>query len=274
MEVFKNIIRRERAEEEVLAFEPRVLELELSDSAKVYLNEDNRKKSDFVMADLMAKQTGVEEVESQSHKDMVEQEVLERLKEVQEATYQEAFALGKEEGSKQAFEAVKAELEEKISQFGELIEQLRSLRSEVLKHHEKEIIEMVFSIGKKIALKDLSEDSSVIKDLVEELVDESEKDEEIKIFLSPHDHAFVSEQISSGNFKFPDLNRLKLISKEAMTSGGCLVQTRFGSIDSQVEQRVENAWLALQGKLPRTDDTVVEEDPVSDDNSGSEEGES
>ena len=58
MEVFKNIIRRERAEEEVLAFEPRVLELELSDSAKVYLNEDNRKKSDFVMADLMAKQTG------------------------------------------------------------------------------------------------------------------------------------------------------------------------------------------------------------------------
>ena len=39
MEVFKNIIRRERAEEEVLAFEPRVLELELSDSAKVYLND-------------------------------------------------------------------------------------------------------------------------------------------------------------------------------------------------------------------------------------------
>lgn len=250
MDDFKKVIKKQRADSEVLAYQPRPIDLGLVDSAKVYLNEDNRKKSDFVLSELIAKQTGVANVESQAHKDLVEQEVLEKLKEVQEGAYQEAFSLGKEEGSKSAFEAVKEELDRKVSEFSQIIEELKALRSQVLKTQEKELIELVFQVGKKIALKDLSEDSTVIKNLLESILTEYEKEDEIKLYLSPSDTKFLNEQIESGNFKFGDLSKLKVIEEQSMTNGGCRVQTQFGSIDSQVEQRVENLWSSLKSRMP------------------------
>lgn len=252
---FKNVIKKERAEHEVLAFQPKRLELELTDSAKVYLNEENRKKSDFVLSELIAKQTGVANVESQAHKDLVEEEVLKRLKEIQEGAYQEAFALGKEEGSKAAFEATKAELDQKIAEFSQLIGDIRSLRTQVLKVQEKELIELVFQIGKKIALKDLSEDSSVVKELLENILEECERDQEVKVFLSPSDHQFISAQIETHAIEFPDLSKVKLVVEETMTNGGCRVMTEYGSVDSQVEQRVENVWNALKSRMPRVEES-------------------
>lgn len=252
---YKNVIKKEKAEKEVLSFQPRRLELELTDSAKIYLNEENRKKSDFVLSELIAKQTGVANVESQAHKDLVEGEVLKRLKEIQEGAYQEAFALGKEEGAKAAFEASKKELDQKISEFSSLIEEIRSLRTQILKIQEKELIDLVFQIGKKIALKDLSEDSSVVKELLESILEECEKDEDVKIFLSPSDHEFISSQIEAHTFEFPDLSKLKLVVDDKMTNGGCRVMTEYGSVDSQVEQRVENAWNALKSRMPRVEES-------------------
>lgn len=255
MNNFKNVIKKSRAETEVLSFQPRRLELELTDSAKVYLNEENRKKSGFVLSELIAKQTGVAGVESQAHKDLVEEEVLKRLKEIQESAYQEAFALGKEEGSKAANEAVKAELDQRISEFSQLIEDIRTLRTQVLKVQEKELIELVYQIGKKIALKELSEDSTVVKVLLEEILEECERDQEVKIFLSPTDHQFISSQIDAKTIELPDLSKVKFITEEQMINGGCRVQTEYGSVDSQVEQRVENAWNALKARMPRTEES-------------------
>jgi flagellar assembly protein FliH len=251
MDVFKNIIKKSKAEEEVLSFEPRRLELDLTESAKVYLNEENRKKSDFVISHLLAQQTGVAEVESQAHKDKVEREVLERLKEVQERAYEEAFSLGKEEGSKQAFESVRGEWMAKIERFSRFVTGLESLREEILKSQEQELIRLVFHIGKKIALKDLAEDSSVVKELLEKILSEYEKSEEIKIHLSEEDQSFISEEIASGRFQFPDSSKLKLFADKEITNGGCRVQTEYGSIDSQVEQRIENLWNSLKARMPQ-----------------------
>lgn len=253
MDEFRNVIKKKRAESEVLSFQPRRIELDLSDSAKVYLNEQNRKKSDFVISDLIAKQTGVAHVESEAHKALVEKEVLEKLKEVQEKAYEEAFQLGKEEGSNAAFQAVKADLDQKFADFSSTLEELKSLRSRILKTHEKELIELVFQIGKKIALKELSEDSTSVKSLLETIMLECEQHDQIKIYLSPTDKQFISSQIEAGALTVEELAKIKLVEDSEMTNGGCRVQTEYGSIDSQVEQRVENAWNALKSRMPHGD---------------------
>ncbi len=254
MEVFKNVIKKERAKDEVLTFQPRAIELGLTDSAKVYLNEENRKKSDFVLSDLIAKQTGVADVRSESYKSLVEEEVLKRLQEIQEGAYKEAYALGQEEGAKAAFESVKGELEQKFSELNQLVDEVRSLRSQILHNHERELIELVFQIGKKIAIKELSEDSSVVKELLETLLLEFEKDQEIKVSLSTSDYEFISKQIQSGVFKLSDGAKVKFNIDEKMTNGGCRIQTEFGSIDLQVEQRVESAWKALKSRMPKSEE--------------------
>ncbi len=253
MENFRNVIKKKSAETEVLSFQPRRIELGLTDSAKVYLNEQNRKKSDFVISDLIAKQTGVAHVESEAHKALVENEVLIKIKEIQEKAYEEAFALGKEEGSSAAFQATKADLDQKLSEFSSTLEELKTLRSRILKTHEKEMIELVFQIGKKIALKELSEDSTTVKTLLETIMLECEKHDEIKIFLSPSDKQFISTQIESGALAVEELSKVKLVEDLKMTNGGCRVQTEYGSIDSQVEQRVENTWAALKSRMPHGD---------------------
>lgn len=254
MDFQKSVIKKESTDERVMAYQPRPIQLDLSDSAKVYLNEENRKKSDFILSELIAQQTGVADVESQSHKDLVEKEVLERLKEVQENSYQEAFSLGKEEGSKAAFESVKSDLEGKLQELSQLVEEIRTLKDQVLKSQEKELIELTYQIGKKIALKELAEDSSVVKNLLESILEDCEKNEEIKIFLSQENFEFISKQMQEGLLKFQNPEKVKLMVEEQMRNGGCRVQTEYGSIDSQVEQRVERAWDILKGKMPRTEE--------------------
>lgn len=249
----KNVIKREGSESSVVSYQPKSIDLQLQQPAMTYLKHQAEKSSDFILSELIAKQTGVANVESEAYRARIEAEVLQKLQEVQENAYREAFELGKQEGALQALTSKKTELESLVQDFSQSIAQIQSLRSDILKAKEAELMEMVFLIAKKVAFKELTQDPTVIKELLSLLMEEAEADEEVKVHLSEQDHKFITDQMQTGQLVFRDANKVKLISDGAITSGGCIVQTQFGSIDSQVEVRVQKAWEAIHSRLPRTE---------------------
>lgn len=247
----KYVIKKDDSESRVVAYQPKAIDLDLQAAAKTYLHYQAERKTDFKLSELIAKQTGVADVESEAYKAKIEHEVLLRLKDLQESAYREAFELGKQEGSNRAFESKKSELETLANEFSACINEIKSLRLEILKSKEAELMEMVFLIGKKIALRELSIDSSIVKELLTKLLEEAESDEEVKVHLSEDDHKFIQDQLQSGALVLRDPNKVKFVAEKSVLNGGCLVETQFGSIDSNVEVRVEQAWQAIASRLPR-----------------------
>ncbi len=90
------------AEKTVLEFVPVRFDLGTPSRPLNYLAEKG-KGSDFRMNDAVRVQTGIDEVERINEEGKVEVAALEKLKEIQEDAYQEAYKLGLEEGHKKGF---------------------------------------------------------------------------------------------------------------------------------------------------------------------------
>jgi flagellar assembly protein FliH len=57
--------------------------------------------------------------------------------------------------------------------------------------------------------------------------------------------------------EFEFLKAVKFEGDEAVTEGGCILETNYGEIDSRVEQRVEKLWEALVEAIPKVKDKVA-----------------
>src|SRR5947207_15543097 len=104
MHLSKGVLKSQNTSGHVLDYKPRTIQRDLGPLAKNYVDTEAFHKTNFKMSDLVAQQVGITEIERASLEGRVEQLALEKMKQIEEAGYKEAYALGLEEGRKKAFE--------------------------------------------------------------------------------------------------------------------------------------------------------------------------
>src|SRR6185312_1613083 len=129
MRLSKTVLKSDIAKEKVLDFAPPKFDLGTPLAALNYL--EHKKGSDFRMSDAIRLQTGVEEMEASGIEEQIENRVLERLKEVQEVAYQEAYQLGLDEGRKEAFKKSSEQIDRRVKAFDLLTNSITNLRKAV-----------------------------------------------------------------------------------------------------------------------------------------------
>src|SRR5690606_38310907 len=107
----KNVLRKETAEKKVLEYVPQKFELGTPVQALDYL-QTKKQGNNFNMSDVIRVQTGVDEIEKISEEEKIEKKALEKLKEIQEQAYKEAYEIGLDEGTQQAMKSVSEEIEQ------------------------------------------------------------------------------------------------------------------------------------------------------------------
>jgi flagellar assembly protein FliH len=235
----------------VVEFRPREFFQSTSGVAQDTFDQQNE-GSDFHLSEHAAIKAGIDRLQKESLESKIDDLVLERLKEVQEKAYQEAYQIGLKEGRTAAQTKAEPELLARIAELTDFVERLKSLLPDVMKQYEAAIIRLLFQIAKRIAYKEISMNPEMILNVLNETVGGLEADDRIVVFLSPEDKALIDtiEDVRAKEI----LTKIKIEETPKMKSGGCLIETLHGMTDATIEERVTRVWANLEARLPKRDE--------------------
>ena len=250
-----SILKKESAMNSAFKHNPKSIHTETTKVAKDFVTLQAREVSDFQIATIVSEQSGVRALQKKNIDAQVEETVLDRLKEIEEKAYKQAYDLGLIEGTEKAFEEKKADLQAKLNDLDESLKSLEVLKKKFYNENENFIIHLVYHVAKKIALREVSLSQEPVVKMLTDLVEEVQGADTINVRLNPENMKFIEELRSKKIKEVENLERVKLISDPALTKGGCVIETNYGSIVNTVEQRVEKAWNLLQAKMPSVNDS-------------------
>ena len=170
----------------------------------------------------------------------------ERLK-VLEIAKDEAYEKGRldaEQDFKLEIEKIKSEYASLMALFQNAVNQLIDKREKIWQESEPEIIKLILTISSKMVGEEISNHGKdVIKYVVKEALSHVSGKKIVAVRLSPDDAKKIN---LLEEMKWADTN-IKILEDGAITSGGCVIETDFGSVDCQIETRWEEIRKALVG---------------------------
>lgn len=252
----KAILKKDDAQKSVLEFVPVRFDLGTPEQALNYLAEKG-KGSDFRMNDAVRIQTGIDNVEQNSEEEKVEEAALEKLKEIQESAYSEAYRLGLEEGRKEAFEKVSREISAQMENFDTLLDGIKDIKKEMLSFNEAHFLKLAFQMASRLAKQELSGNDEAMIQILRDAVSLSQDEENVTVHVSQSQFAFLEELKKETSREFEFVKRIRFEPNSDISDGGCIVETNYGEVDSRLEQRVEQLWTVLSENIPKVKDRVA-----------------
>lgn len=253
------IIKGESAADLVFDFQPQKFPVVPTQEAEDFVSSQTEGHSDFRISEIVSDQIGASKLQRTQLEDKFHQEALEKLKEVEEKAYKEAYEIGLIEGEKKALEEKRVVLDEKISHLDELHKTYESLTKNLFEQKETEIIKLVSMVASKIALFEIKTHKEFISELIVKLVEDIQSEEQATVYISQEDYDFIDSARKELELKHPEFQRIKLEVDESIETGGAFLETNIGMIDASIQQRVENIWESLKDKLPYVKDLETKE---------------
>lgn len=238
MPLSKNIIEKSNADTVAINYEPMSIGSQISKEAMEYV-QNHEARGDFRVDKVVAEYVGIDELEKESQAKEVAKQALNLSKEVQEQAYKEAYELGLKEGKETAYAEEKDRIESEMKIFNSLIEEVKVIKSDLMKENETQIVSLCFYMAKRLLMKEVEVNEEYIKTLIKKTLEMAQSDEEVTIRVSPKDKVWL-DQHEESIFKELNLDPSTKIEEDKLVKrGGVIIETNHGVIDATFEQRLE-----------------------------------
>ena len=94
---------------------------------------------------------------------------------------------------KKAFEDKKKDIEKEINSLKNLILEMSQIKNELFKKNESHIVQLCFYIGKRLLMREVKENESFIKSIIEKTLTLAQNEEKMTFKLSPKDYDWVNQ---------------------------------------------------------------------------------
>jgi len=171
------------------------------------------------------------------------------------AKEQEAYEKGFAQGEKDGLELAEKKAKKVIDNMEALFDEFITLKQDLIRYYEKDILELTFSMTKKVVGIEMGiNDQALRKTLMNALRFASEKSK-ISLRIHPDDYDYMEELKPELFSKFKEVKSLTIIPDLTVTRGGCYLETPHGDVDARVETQLE----ALHKVLDQTYEKKPEE---------------
>lgn len=245
-----NVVKGNDPDKIVFAFQPKPFQVGVSAVAKDFVERAGITTGGFEVSEIVSQAAGIQELKRKNAEAQLEEVVLARMKEIEEEAYKKAYDLGLIEGREKAFKEKTAEIDARLEQLASVTEQMSHVKTQLLQQAETFFIKLIYQIASKIALFEIKEHREPMIEFIKPLVEATEADDRVVINVSPEDFEFITE-LEARTGKKVGMDKAKIVSAPDIQTGGCIIESNFGSIDASVETRVAKAWHTLEAKLPR-----------------------
>lgn len=172
----------------------------------------------------------------------------EAAKIIQEANAEAASIRKKahEAGEAAARQSIEKLLEEKLGKhlitlrpaLDSLVSGLDTARDAWLAHWEKSAVSLSIAISERVIRRELENDPGIATEWVREALDLAAGSSEITVRLNPNDHKHLESQVSKLAASISRISDTTIVADEAITAGGCRVETKHGAVDQQLETQL------------------------------------
>ncbi len=158
---------------------------------------------------------------------------------------QEAYCRGFGEGERSGFEKGRAamaeegrqELERTLEGLRQASSGLEDLRRSFGLGIEREIVQLALAVARKVVGRELKADPEALAGIVCEALGRVESSGRITIKMNPEDLSRLSEIQPRILSRFTDSGLTVFAPDDAISPGGCLIETETGEIDARLEQQ-------------------------------------
>ncbi len=252
----RSYLTKEESVEGVMEYVPQKFALGTPEQALSYI-EEKRLGSDFKMADTTRVQTGVLRIEEMSEEERIEKKTLEKVKDIQEPAYKEAYELGKKEGLEKAFSENAAIIAELVSELEATINTIKNLKGELIDYNEAHLVKMVFHFASRLALRELQGDPSLVIEALKAAGELAMQEERVTVQVSARQFEFLEDVKKHSKRELEFIKHIRFEPNDSISPGGCVIETNYGEIDSTVEERVSRLWETLQENMTRVKDKLA-----------------
>jgi len=160
--------------------------------------------------------------------------------EIKENAYKEGHKTGYEEGFQTAYQkgenSAKEEFIPLLQTINSLIQELSEFRTMMYPKVEKEMIEMITGLTKKILQHEINTNEDSVKQMILLAINSVIDKENMTIRIHPSDKAHAEAFSPELKNLFSEIKNITFEEHPGIEKGGCVIETNFGTIDAKVDQ--------------------------------------
>ncbi|HIJ81950.1 MAG TPA: hypothetical protein HPP76_09620 [Desulfuromonadales bacterium] len=124
-------------------------------------------------------------------------------------------------------------------------EAIHSLRDKVLRESEDELIDLVMMVARKVIIREVSQERSILAEVVKNAVAGLSVREEVIVRINPDDYTLVTTDHDALLHEELVNERFLLKSDPTVATGFCKVETEMGTIDAGLDAQLEEIYRHL-----------------------------
>jgi flagellar assembly protein FliH len=165
----------------------------------------------------------------------------ENISSIEQEAYEKSFAQGEKDG----FEFGEKKAIKVVKNIENLFNEMVSLKHDVLKQYEREIIDLIFAVTEKIVHHEVRSKESVIKNTIFEALELAVEKSKVVFNVNPEDYDYVEKLRPELFNRNKGAKSIVVTSDPGVTRGGCYLETPYGNIDATIESKLEKIYQCL-----------------------------
>ena len=172
-------------------------------------------------------------------------EIIKEAKKKAEILEREGYEKGFVQGEKDGYEIGIKKAEQIINRLNNLLNEMEGFKREIVKRFEKEILDLIFEISKKIINFKIENDADSLKYTILKTIKYCSDEYKIKIKINPEDY----EILKGFNINYitdkEDNRKIELVADDNVDRGGCIISTSSGDLDARIKSQLDQIHRAL-----------------------------
>jgi len=142
-----------------------------------------------------------------------------------------------QDGYAQGLEEARRHMQDQLARLGEIVQRAHADTAQILRNVERDVIDLVLLIAERVVYRELSLNPSLVVEAVRQAMEVAETGIVVRVRVNPEDLAFVEAawQDVAAEHRF---QAVELAADRLVQRGGCVVETRTGAIDAQVDSKI------------------------------------
>lgn len=165
---------------------------------------------------------------------------------------QEAYEKGFSQGEKDGFRSGEKKVLKKVEIINKVLNELSRLKKQIPRQYEKQVLDLIFVVAKKIIRKEIALDNSTIGKIVLDAFMLASEKNKVILRLNPEDVDYIEKFQTQLFGEHRDLKSVSITSDPSITRGGCFLETSYGDIDATVETQLEKVYRDLANAFDET----------------------
>lgn len=169
----------------------------------------------------------------------------ERIDQIEKEAYEKAFKLGEKAGAERGEQMFRSA----VQSFIEAAEELRQMQQEFYRRVEGEILDLVLATTRKVVQREVDSQKDMILNVLKEAIAKTMDRERVRVRINPSDFDFVHAHKPDILQAIDGIKHLVIERDEAISRGGAIVESDYGTIDARIERRFEEVEKALKRQI-------------------------